>query len=139
MLARHVKSQSHAEEEESAGARRADLRSQCQRLRSLLTTDDAGDTGAMYAGSLEFLIDMELGYDLGEDGLCTPTAQLYDDPADEATQVKVAALYGQAMNMLYFAGPETSAKIKEVVLEKLARRLGMDGVAFDEWALPLLV
>ena len=51
----------------------------------------------------------------------------------------MAALYGQAMNMLYFAGPETSAKIKEVVLEKLARRLGMDGVAFDEWALPLLV
>mmetsp|Transcript_1053 Transcript_1053/g.2090 ORF Transcript_1053/g.2090 Transcript_1053/m.2090 type:complete len:199 (+) Transcript_1053:64-660(+) len=99
---------------------------------------DEGDASKMYALGLEFLIDMELGYDVGDDGKCRPATETYDDPANEATRSKLPALYGQAMNMLYFAGPETSATIKEIVLEKLARRVGMEGAAFDEWALPLL-
>ena len=54
---------------------------------------------------------------------------------DEVVKAKMKYLYGMGLRMLGSAGPETSEKIKQLVLDKLVSKVGMEGKAFDDWLL----
>ena len=104
----------------------------------LAVKDD--DIGSIYASMFEVTIDSNLDYEPDEDKKLRPSTTEYSAATmdDTAVQQRVAALYGMGMRMLLAAGPATSEKIKDVVLRKLATRMGMDGKALDDWVAPLL-
>ena len=106
----------------------------------LKEANEANEIGNMYAAMFEITVDTNIDFMMGDAQKLVPsTVEISAETTnDDAVRQKVASLYAVGMNMLMSSGEETSEKIKGVVLNKLAKRVGMDGPTLDTWVAPLL-
>lgn len=97
----------------------------------------AEDAAAMFLGIYEVTIEGECTYQVNADQLLEPFNPEIDwtNTDDEVVKAKMKYLYSMGLRMLGSAGPETTEKIKQMVMEKLVKRVGLDGKAFDDWLL----
>lgn len=98
----------------------------------------AKDASQMFIGIYEVTIEGELMYQVNADELLEPLDESdidWTNKDDEVVKAKMKYLYGMGLRMLGSAGPETSEKIKQLVLDKLVSKVGMEGKAFDDWLL----
>jgi hypothetical protein len=97
----------------------------------------AKDYVAMYIGLYEVTIEGELAFQLNDDQLLEPLDGSLDwtNTEDETVKTKMSYLYRMGLNMLSGGSPEVQEKIKELVFEKLVKKTGLEGKAFDDWLL----
>ena len=91
----------------------------------------------MYIGLYEGTIEGELAFQLNDDQLLEPLDGSLDwtNTEDETVKTKMSYLYRMGLNMLSGGSPEVQEKIKELVFEKLVKKTGLEGKAFDDWLL----
>ena len=101
-------------------------------LATLKEAIAAGDVAAIRGAQLELLIEQTLAFDLTEDGKLVPTKMDISNKEDEEVMKKMAHLYAYGIKMfkMDMIGQES---LQSVVLERLAKPVGLDGKAFDEW------
>lgn len=94
----------------------------------------SGDLGQLRLAQFKLLIDQTLLYDTegeGEDTRLVPTvATMQRD--DEMAKEKMRYVYAYGIKM-FMAGFLEQDQLQEVVLERLAKPVGLDGPGFDKW------
>ena len=98
----------------------------------------AKDVQAMYLGIYEVTIEGEFMYQVNEETKkLEPLGELdWTNLEDETVKAKMSYLYSMGIRMLGNASPEMQERIKQLVLDKLVGRVGLeDGKAFDDWLL----
>ena len=111
------------------------LSDDCTPPTELATLKEAiagGDVEAIRVAQLELLIEQTLGFDITEEGKLEPTKLDISNKEDEEVMKKMAHLYAYGIKM--FKMEMIAAEpLQSVVLERLAKPVGLDGKQFDEW------
>ena len=117
-----------------------------------------GDLPAVRAAQYELLIQQTLEYDLDEEKQSVTAASIdYSKTDDEAVVAKMKYLYTYGIKVrcghisdtfiasaltdrawprsaqMFMSDMLTQEQLQQIVLDKLASRVGMDGQAFDKW------
>ena len=111
------------------------MNDECTPPTALADLKDAiasGDLPAVRVAQLSLLIEQTLSFDVSEDGVLSPTALDVSNKDDEEVMGKYQYLYSYGIKM-FTAGLVPQDKLQQIVLEKLAARVGLDGPAFDKW------
>ena len=103
---------------------------------SLIALKDAigeGELGAVRLAQYALLIDQTLDYELDPETQTISASTLdLSKTDDEEVVTKFRYLYTYGIKM-FMAEMVTQEQLQEVVLEKLASRVNMDGAALDKW------
>ena len=103
---------------------------------SLIALKDAigeGELGAVRLAQYALLIDQTLDYELDPETQTISASTLdLSKTDDEEVVAKFRYLYNYGIKM-FLAEMVTQEQLQEVVLEKLASRVNMDGAALDKW------
>lgn len=95
----------------------------------------SSNTDDMVVYFIAFYMDMKLDCDMDESGgdMCFPTIHPCTDPDDEVTKERVPPLYQMALNMMEGREPALKLRIWKLVVDKLAKRVGLENNAFRDW------
>lgn len=101
-------------------------------LATLKEAISGGDVAAIRVAQLELLIEQTLAFDITEEGKLEPTKLDISNKEDEEVMQKMAHLYAYGIKMfkMDMIGQEP---LQNIVLERLAKPVGLDGKSFDEW------
>jgi len=103
-------------------------------LLGLKQAISSGDIGQLRTAQFELLVDQTLLFDTEGEGeaisLVPTTATMTQD--DPMTREKMRYVYSYGIKM-FMAGFLEQDKLQEIVLERLAKKVGLDGPSFDVW------
>mmetsp|Transcript_4345 Transcript_4345/g.14026 ORF Transcript_4345/g.14026 Transcript_4345/m.14026 type:complete len:180 (+) Transcript_4345:130-669(+) len=103
-------------------------------LPGLKEAISSGDLGKLRVAQFELLIDQTLMYDTEGEGdsiRLQPTAATMAQD-DDLTKEKMRYVYAYGIKM-FMAGFLEQETLQEIILERLAKKVGLDGPGFDQW------
>ncbi len=82
-------------------------------------------------------LEGECSYQLNSDSkLLEPLEDInWKDTSDPTVRGKMQYLYAMGIRMLGSANEDTAEKLKQMVIEKLVNRVGLEPKEFDDWLL----
>merc|ERR1712196_406016 len=99
-----------------------------QLKEAIYERDNAKITENLYM----LLIDQQLNYDMNAEDKLVPTKLDFSKKEDATVFQKINYVYSYGINMLK-RGMIDREPLTRIVEEKIAKKVGMDGKALDEW------
>jgi len=101
-------------------------------LLALKQAIESGESETIAKALYELLVEQTLDFDMSEERKLVETKVDYSQTDNALVREKMLYVYTYGISM-FKRGYISGDALKEVVLEKVAARVGMDGPEFDKW------